>query len=120
MTSSSKSRDQIWSEWRDLLNMSASEIARWPDTDQNKSVGDTGDASSTGRQSGQCIIDIKRTRTDDLSDDQRGHMATVVGFIKRHCAQDGPEGDPTDSDWRYSLMNWRHDPLKSDGCASSG
>ena len=43
-------------------------------------------------------------------------MATVAGYIKRHCAQGGPKEDVRHSDWRYSLMNWGHDPLKDDGC----
>ena len=25
-----------------------------------------------------------------------------------------PDGDIEESDWRYSLMNWGHDPVKSD------
>ena len=37
------------------------------------------------------------------------HMRTVVGYIHRHLAQ-RPSGDVTDSRWRYSLMNWGHDP----------
>ena len=41
------------------------------------------------------------------------HMRKVVGFVRRHRAQ-GPHEEyriPT-SRWRYSLMNWGHDPLK--------
>jgi hypothetical protein len=116
--SSSKSHDQIWDEWRDLINMSPKEIEEWLETDDSKSVGDTGDASSTGRQSGAKIINIKRTRKDDLSDDQWDHMADVVGYIKRHCSQGGPENDIENSKWRFSLMNWGHDPLAEGGCAS--
>lgn len=33
----------------------------------------------------------------------------VVGYTKRHLAQ-RPSGDVEDSAWRYSLMNWGHDP----------
>ena len=39
------------------------------------------------------------------------HMRKVVGYTKRHLAQ-RPSGDVTDSAWRYSLMNWGHDPVK--------
>jgi hypothetical protein len=35
----------------------------------------------------------------------------VVGYVKRHLAQ-RPSGDISDSAWRYSLMNWGHDPTK--------
>ncbi|SNT23392.1 DUF3140 domain-containing protein [Tropicimonas sediminicola] len=115
--SSSKSRDQIWSEWRDLVNMSPAEIEDWLETEQSKSVGDTGDAGSTGRDSGRRIVEIKRSRKDELSDGHWDHMAKVVGYIKRHCAQGGPDDGVEDSAWRYSLMNWGHDPLRSDGCS---
>lgn len=43
-------------------------------------------------------------------------MAIVVGYIKRHCSQGGPDDNVKESTWRYSLMNWGHDPCKEDGC----
>jgi hypothetical protein len=39
-------------------------------------------------------------------------MRKVVGFIRRHSAQ-RPENIYT-SRWRYSLMNWGHDPTKDE------
>lgn len=117
--SSSKSRDEIWSEWSDLVNMSPSDLEDWLATDHSKSVGDTGDAGSTGRSSGKRIVEIKRTKKADLTDDQWDHMATVVGYIKRHCSQGGPDDDARHSKWRYSLMNWGHDPLADGGCSDA-
>ena len=35
----------------------------------------------------------------------------VVGYVHRHLAK-RPNGNITDSAWRYSLMNWGHDPQK--------
>ena len=35
----------------------------------------------------------------------------VNSYVKRHLGQ-GPKNDPENSKWRYSLMNWGHDPLK--------
>lgn len=117
--SSSKSRDQIWDEWQDLVNMSPGEIEDWLDTEESKSVGDTGDENSTGRASAERIVEIKRTKKGDLDDGQWDHMATVVGYVKRHCSQGGPNDDVENSKWRYSLMNWGHDPIKDNGCARS-
>lgn len=114
--STSKSRNQIWDEWRVLVNMSPKELEQWLETEESKSVGDTGDASSTGRKSGKRIVEIKRTKKADLADEQWDHMATVVGYVKRHCRQGGPEAEVERSKWRHSLMNWGHDPLKGDGC----
>ena len=38
-------------------------------------------------------------------------MRKVVGYVHRHMTQ-RPKGDVTDTNWRKSLMNWGHDPLK--------
>ncbi len=48
----------------------------------------------------------KSDYTDDVE-----HMKKVNSYVKRHLGQ-GPKNDPEDSKWRYSLMNWGHDPLK--------
>ncbi|SEK94031.1 Protein of unknown function [Roseovarius nanhaiticus] len=110
--SSSKSRDQIWDEWRNLVNMAPKELEEFLETEESKSVGDSESGESTGHASGRRIVKILRTNKDDLSEDQWDHMAKVTGYIKRHTAQGGPDEDVKHSDWRYSLMNWGHDPLK--------
>lgn len=112
--SSSKSKEEIWTEWRDLVNMAPKELEEWLETDRSKSVGDSDsdEDESTGHASGRRIVDIKRTDKADLDADQWAHMAKVTGYIKRHLAQGGPEEDKAHSAWRYSLMNWGHDPLK--------
>lgn len=109
----SKSRETIWDEWQDLVNMAPQELSDWLETDDSKSVGGKeGDGEATGHKSGRRIVKIKRTNKDDLSDDDWEHMSKVVGYIKRHKAQGGPDDNVKTSDWRYSLMNWGHDPLK--------
>ena len=109
---SSKSKGEIWEEWGELVNMAPKELEDFLKTDESKSVGDSDGGESTGHKSGRRIVEIKRTKKDDLTDDQWHHMAKVVGYIKRHKAQGGPDDDVEHSDWRYSLMNWGHDPLK--------
>ena len=109
---SSKSKSQLWDEWNDLVNLSAAELEKWLGTDQSKSVGDTSDGESTGHESGRKIVKILRTNKDDLTADNWSHMATVIGYIKRHKSQGGPDDDVEHSKWRYSLKNWGHDPLQ--------
>ncbi|MGB5862922.1 MAG: DUF3140 domain-containing protein [Sulfitobacter sp.] len=111
--SSSKSHAEIWDEWRDLVNMAPQELEDWLSTNESKAVGDSDGEESTGHKSGRRIVKIKRANKDDLSDDQWDHMATVVGYIKRHLSQGGPDEGVEKSAWRYSLMNWGHDPLAS-------
>jgi hypothetical protein len=112
-SSDSTSNDQDdYQEFQESVNMTAKEIEKWLDTDESKEVGQkSGDGESTGHASGRRIIEILGTKKADLSDDDHAHMRKVNGYVKRHLAQ-RPKGDVKDSRWRYSLMNWGHDPLK--------
>lgn len=104
-------QSKIYDEFRDCVNMSPGKLAEWLDTEQSQSVGDTGgEGESTGHKSGRRIVEILRTRKADLTEEDYAHMAKVVGYIRRHLAQ-RPGGDISESKWRYSLMNWGHDPL---------
>ena len=98
-------------EFHDTVNMQPQELEEWLETEESKSVGDTDDGESTGHQSGRRIVEIKRTDKADLGDDDFDHMRKVNGYVARHLAQ-RPDGDVEDTRWRYSLMNWGHDPLK--------
>lgn len=102
-----------YDDFKDAVNMTASELEKWLDTDESKAVGQksSGGGESTGHRSGRRIIDILGTKKADLSDDDYAHMRKVVGYVHRHRAQ-GPSRDVEHSDWRYSLMNWGHDPTK--------
>lgn len=97
-------------EFRDAVNMSPKELEEWLATDESRSVGDSDDGESTGHASGRRIVEIKRKTVDELTDDDYAHMNKVVGYVHRHLAQ-RPERDVTDTRWRWSLMNWGHDPL---------
>lgn len=106
-------KEEVYQEFRKQVNLQPKELEEWLETEESKAVGDTGGdgAESTGHASGRRIVEIKRTLKDDLTDDQYAHMRKVVGYIHRHLAQ-RPSGNVRDTPWRYSLMNWGHDPLK--------
>ena len=70
--------------------------------------------ATPGHRSGRRIVEIKRTKKVELSVADLGHMNKVSNYIARHTAQ-RPDGDIENTDWRYSLMNWGHDPMKSGG-----
>jgi hypothetical protein len=101
---------EVWDDWQDAVNMAPAELEKWLETDESKSVGQ-GSGESTGHKSGRRIVEIKRTNKTDLTDDDAAHMKKVVGYVHRHMEQ-RPEGDVSETNWRYSLMNWGHDPLK--------
>jgi hypothetical protein len=98
------------------LNMSAAEIEDWLETEQSRAVGwkgaDGKAAESIGHASGRRIVTILRKKKADLTADDYSHMRKVVAFIRRHSAQ-RPANIYT-SRWRYSLMNWGHDPAREE------
>lgn len=101
----------IRKDFRDAVNMAPKELESWLETDKSKSVGqDAGDGEAVGHKMGRRIVELKRTKQDDLSDDDYAAMKKVVGYVARHIKQ--PPKEPEESRWRYSLMNWGHDPMK--------
>lgn len=104
---------EVWDDWREAVNMAPKEIEDFLETEESRSVGaKDGGGESTGHRSGRRIVEILRTRKAELTGADAAHMRKVVGYVHRHLAQ-RPSGDVTDSPWRYSLMNWGHDPEKS-------
>ncbi len=107
------SDDDTWREFRATVNMTAKELDSWLKSKDSGAVGQkSGGKESTGHASGRRIVTILKTNKRDLTDDDYAHMRKVIGYAKRHLKQ-RPAGDVSDSRWRYSLMNWGHDPTKS-------
>ena len=107
-----KSDEQVVEEFNEAVNMSRKELEDWLETDESKSVGQSdGGGESKGHESGRRIVEILNKDEDGITDDDVDHVRRVVSYVHRHQAQ-RPEGDVEDSNWRYSLLNWGHDPLK--------
>jgi hypothetical protein len=105
-------RQQVVEEFNEAVNMTPKELEEWLQTEESESVGQSdGGGESKGHESGRRIVEIKRKNQSAYTDDDIEHMKRVNGYLKRHLGQ-GPNKDPEDSKWRYSLMNWGHDPLK--------
>ena len=113
--------DDTRRDFGQAVNMTAGELSKWLKSDESKSVGVTsggqkksssGGSESVGHDSGEKIVTILRKKKDDLTDDDLAHMRKVAGYVKRHRAQPPKQEKVEDSRWRYSLMNWGHDPLK--------
>jgi hypothetical protein len=104
---------EIHREFRRLTNLTQAELRAWLETAQSRKVGMVrkGETESVGRQSARKILAIRDTAIGDLNDADYRHMKKVIGYCRRHLAQ-RPWGDVTDTRWRWSLMNWGHDPLK--------
>jgi hypothetical protein len=105
-------QQEIYKEFKELVNMTPSALEKWLKTDESKKVGwDSGDGESVGHKSGEKIISILRKKKDELTAADHKHMQKVVGYIKRHTAQK-PSGNVSDTNWNYSLKNWGHDHSK--------
>ena len=99
-------------EFGEAVNMTPAELEKWLESEESQFVGQKdGDDESTGHASGRRIVELLRTKKDDLTDDDLGHMRKVHGYVQRHLAQEPAKEDVETSKWRYSLMNWGHDPL---------
>ena len=107
-------RNKIGKDFARAVNMSAAELQDWLKTQASVAAGWKGAngerRESVGHASGSRIIEILGKRKTELSDSDYAHMRKVVGYVHRHSAQ-RPANIYT-SRWRYSLMNWGHDPVK--------
>ena len=106
-------QDATWRAFTEAVNMTPKQIEDWLKTDDSRAVGQKsgGSGESTGHASGRRIVDILEAKKGDLTDADYDHMRKVVGYVHRHLKQ-RPSGDVIDTRWRYSLMNWGHDPSK--------
>ena len=105
-------------EFREAVNMTPKELEDYLQTDDSKKVGWKGEdgddesKESVGHKSGERIVEILHKNKADYTDDDYAHMKKVVGYVHRHSAQKPTKEEIETSNWRYSLMNWGHDPLK--------
>jgi hypothetical protein len=104
-------RESVWRSFHRAVNMDAGELEAWLETKESSAVGQKKDGGeSVGHASGRRIVTILRSARAELGDDDYRHMRKVAGFVARHRAQE--PANMVTSRWRYSLMNWGHDPLK--------
>lgn len=101
----------VIADFKQAVNMTPKALVAWLETPESKEVGfkSAEGGESVGHQSGKKIITLLDKPNGDYSDDDLAHARKVVGYIHRHLAQ-RPAGDISQTHWRYSLMNWGHDP----------
>ena len=102
-------------DFREAVNMTPAALRKWLETEESRSVGITheGETEAVGHESGRHILRLLEGGLSHPSAEDLAHMRKVVGYVHRHMAQ-RPSGDIEHTRWRYSLMNWGHDPLKPD------
>ena len=106
--------------FHEAVNMSPAELRTWLASEESASVGmvrgaglkaEGASGESVGHHMGERILEIKASKQADLTEADYADMAKVVGYVHRHLAQ-RPQGDPSGTKWRKSLMNWGHDPMR--------
>jgi hypothetical protein len=112
MADSDKDQKDIGRDFDEAVNLTARQLADWLETEESQSVGQSDGGESVGHRSGRRIVDILEKKKSERTEADFEHMHKVVGYIHRHLAQ-RPDGDVSETRWRYSLMNWGHDPLKN-------
>lgn len=109
-----------YAKWKKLVNMSASEIERFMDTELGKEAGlsrkEAREAGGikTGRDSARAIIRMKRTPVEDWSPNDWEWAGRQISFISRMRGNIGKlrdeDGKPTRK--LTSLLIWGHNPEK--------
>lgn len=122
-----KRKDDLYREWRRLVNMSAKEIQSFLDSQDGKeaglsrkeagSAGAGGGKISSGRDSARAIIRMLNTPRDKWTANDWKWAGKQVNFISR---MKGNAGDLKDDKGRptrklLSLKVWGHNPAKSKG-----
>jgi hypothetical protein len=108
-----KTKDQIYSEFRELINMGAGELGKFLYSKESKLVdAEPQDGDIPARKAGDRTIKILRKKRFELTKGNFEHMERVIAYLPKKLAE-RPEGDVTESNWRYTLMSWGHDPLKA-------
>ena len=104
---------EVLHDFEAAVNMTPAQLEQWLAKPESREVGFKGKAGgeSVGHRSGRRIVRLLGKRRDDLTPGDIAHMRKVVGYVHRHLAQ-RPEGDVRETPWRYSLMNWGHDPTR--------
>jgi len=113
-------KKEKYAKWKKLVNMSASEIERFMDTQLGKEAGlsrkEAREAGGikTGRDSARAIIRMKRTPVEDWSQNDWDWAGRQISFISRMKGNIGKlrdeDGEPTRK--LTSLLIWGHNPEK--------
>jgi hypothetical protein len=101
-------RRAIWRGFRRAVNMTPKDIERWL---ENPEAAEQSPEVRATRDLTRRILELRRKRKPELSDEDFGEMRKVIGHVHRHASK-APLEEPALGRWRDGLMSWGHDPLK--------
>jgi len=96
-----------------MVNLTPQQLEHWLHTRESIKFGlrDARRGEPAGHESGRRTLALMSKRADKFTADDLKHMNTVLAYLRRRLEK-RPKGDVSASNWRYSMMNWGHDPLK--------
>lgn len=105
--------DEVYSEWDDAVNMTASQLEEWADHPCADKASVDPDAVLERN------LELLETNKSEWTEDHISDAKRTVSFIARmsdsanepESPRDGPSGCP--SEWAISLLNWAYNPFDS-------
>jgi hypothetical protein len=110
MAVSDRVSTELWDEFHTVVNMTSRELQEWLSVES--AAEETEELpDQAGPPTGRKVLEILGKRRTDLTADDARVMQRVCDVVR---SQRNAEMDPTagDANWRHSLMNIGHDPLK--------
>lgn len=115
-----RKHDETYQKWRHLVNMSASELERFYDSEEGKKAGLTASEAKkqgigSGRQSARWILRMKKTPKSEWTPEMWKWAGRQVSFISRMSGNEGPLYDDKGRKTRkhLSLLIWGNNPEKN-------
>ncbi|ALC24617.1 DUF3140 domain-containing protein [Streptomyces pristinaespiralis] len=110
MAASDQVSTELWDEFHTVVNMTSRELQEWLSveaaSEETEEVPD-----QAGPPTGRKVLEILGKRRTDLTADDTRVMQRVCDVVRsQRNAEMEPEAG--DANWRHSLMNIGHDPLK--------
>lgn len=111
-------RDDLYSKWRKLVNMSPTELQKFMDSEEGKEAGLSKKEASSfgigrGRDSARAILRLKSKGKENWNETDWNWARRQVSFISRMSKNPGPlykDGEKTRK--LTSLLIWGHNPEK--------
>jgi hypothetical protein len=102
--------DEVYSEWSDTVNMTASELRRWSGNPCSR------EASLDPTEVIERNLNLLETNKSDWGEDEIEDANRTISFINR-MKPNSPDGDASDgangcpTEWAISLLNWAYNPF---------
>ena len=117
-----ENKKEVYDEWKTLVNMSASELKKFLETEDGKEAGLSKEKADelgigSGRESASWILKMKAVPYSQWSDTMWSWAKRQIGFIKRMSGNKGGlyEDNGNKTRKHTSLLIWGHNPEKFKG-----